>query len=49
MVILGDSMGFLESIEWLEGLGAKDEGSCKIWGFFGDLSGILQHLEWYRT
>jgi hypothetical protein len=28
MVILGDSGEFLESLEWLEGVGTKDRGSC---------------------
>jgi hypothetical protein len=32
-VFLGGSRVFLEFMEWLEGLGAKDRGSCKIWGF----------------
>jgi hypothetical protein len=49
MVILGDSREFLESLEWLDVLGAKDQGSCKIWGFFRDFSGFLECLEWVRT
>jgi hypothetical protein len=46
MVISRDSGEFLESLEWLEGLGAKDQGSCKVWGFFRDFNGFL---EWVRT
>jgi hypothetical protein len=33
MVILGGSGVIREFFEWLEGLGAKDRLSCKIWGF----------------
>jgi hypothetical protein len=36
MVFLGGSGAILEFLEWLEGLGAKDRGSCKFWGFFRD-------------
>jgi hypothetical protein len=33
MVFLGSSGAILEFLEWLEGLGTKDRGSCEIWGF----------------
>jgi hypothetical protein len=26
----------------------KNRGSCEGWGFFGDFSGILKCLEWFR-
>jgi hypothetical protein len=29
-------MVILEFLKWLEGIGTKDMGSCKIWGFFRD-------------
>jgi hypothetical protein len=35
MVISRDSGEFLESLEWLEGLGKKYRGSCKVWEFSG--------------
>jgi hypothetical protein len=35
---------FLEGLEWLEGLGEKDRGLCKIWEVFRDFSGILEGL-----
>jgi hypothetical protein len=34
-VFSGDYGVILEFLEWLEGLTAKDRGSCKIWGFSG--------------
>jgi hypothetical protein len=34
-VFSGGSGVNLEFLEWLEGLGAKDRGSCKVWGFHG--------------
>jgi hypothetical protein len=37
MVFLGYSRVILEFLEWLEGLGTKDRGSCEFWGFFGVL------------
>jgi hypothetical protein len=49
MAILGDSREFLESLELLECVGAKDRGSCEVWGFFGDFSGFLECLEWVRS
>jgi hypothetical protein len=48
-VFLGGSRAILEFLEWLEGLGAKDRGSCKIWKFLGDFCGFLECLEWFRT
>jgi hypothetical protein len=33
MVSSGGSGVILDFFEWLEGLGAKYRGSCKIWGF----------------
>jgi hypothetical protein len=36
MAFLGDSEGIRGILEWLEGFGAKDRGSCEVWGFFGD-------------
>jgi hypothetical protein len=35
-VFSGGSRVIREFLEWLVGLGAKDRGSCKFWGFFGD-------------
>jgi hypothetical protein len=35
IVFLGGSGAFMEFLVWLEDLGAKDRGSCKIWGFSG--------------
>jgi hypothetical protein len=35
-VFSGSSGVILEILEWLEGFGAKDRGSCEIWEFFGD-------------
>jgi hypothetical protein len=46
MVISGDYGKWLESLEWLEGLGAKDRGSCKVWEFFRDFGGFFECLEW---
>jgi hypothetical protein len=49
MVFLGGSGAILEFLEWLEGLGAKDRGSCKFWGFSGiflcKIVGIYQILD----
>jgi hypothetical protein len=39
----------LEFLEWFEGLGAKDRGSCEVLGFFGDFGGFLDCLERFRT
>jgi hypothetical protein len=36
-VILGGFGAILEFLEWLEGLGAKDTGSCEIEDFLGIL------------
>jgi hypothetical protein len=36
MVFSGGSGVIQEFLEWLEGLGAKDRGSCEFWRFFGD-------------
>jgi hypothetical protein len=41
MVFLGGSGAILEFLEWLEGLGVKDRGSCEIWEFFRDFCGFL--------
>jgi hypothetical protein len=49
MVSSGGSGVILEFFEWLEGLGAKYRGSCKIWGFFRDFWEFLERLEWFRT
>jgi hypothetical protein len=46
---LGGSGAILEFLEWFEGLGAKERGSIKIWGFFRDFCRILEVLEWVRT
>jgi hypothetical protein len=35
-VFSGGSGVILDFLECLEGLDAKDRGSCKIWGFSGD-------------
>jgi hypothetical protein len=48
-VFLGDSGAILEFLEWLEGLGAKDKGSCKFLGIFRYFCGILEGLKWFRT
>ncbi len=48
-VFSGGSEEFLQFLEWLEGLGAKYRGSCKIWGFFGDFWEFLECLEWFRA
>jgi hypothetical protein len=44
-VFSGRSREILEFFELLEGLGTKDRGSYKIWGFFLDFCGILEGLE----
>ncbi|WP_428028756.1 hypothetical protein, partial [Arcobacter sp.] len=36
----------MEFLEWLEGLGAKDRGSCEVWDFFGIFGEFLRYLEW---
>jgi hypothetical protein len=36
IVFSGGSVAILEFLEWLEGVGAKDRGSSKFWGSFGD-------------
>jgi hypothetical protein len=36
MVFSGGSGVIQEFLEWLEGLGTKDRGSCEFWRFFGD-------------
>jgi hypothetical protein len=48
-VFSGGSGATLIFLEWLEGLGTKDRGSCKVWGFFSDFYGILEGLECFRT
>jgi hypothetical protein len=46
MVFLGGSGAILEFLEWLEGLGAKERGSCEICRFseifvkFGGFKGV---------
>jgi hypothetical protein len=35
-IFSGGSGAILKFLEWLEGLGAKYSGTCKIWGFFWD-------------
>jgi hypothetical protein len=49
MVFLGGSEIILEFLEWLEGLGAKEKGSCEFWGFFRDFHGIFEGLKCFRT
>jgi hypothetical protein len=49
MVFSGGSRVILEFLEWLEGLGANDRGSCEVWGFFRDFGGFLECLEPFRT
>jgi hypothetical protein len=44
-VFSGGYGAILEFLKWLDGLGAKDRGSCEIW----DFCGILEDLEWFRT
>jgi hypothetical protein len=44
MVFLVGSRVILEFLDWLEGLGTKDGGSCEFWGFFGDFCEILEGL-----
>jgi hypothetical protein len=46
MVFLGDSKGICGILEWLEGFGIKDRGSCGVWKIFRDFCGFL---EWFRT
>jgi hypothetical protein len=41
MVILEDSGGIYGILEWLEDFGAKEPGSCEIWGFFEDFFEIF--------
>jgi hypothetical protein len=48
-VFLGGPWVILEFLKWLEGLGAKDRGSCEVWGFFRDFGGFLKCLERFRT
>jgi hypothetical protein len=36
MVFLGGSGAILEFLEWLEGFGVKDKGSCRVWKNFED-------------
>jgi hypothetical protein len=36
IVFSGGSVAILEFLEWLEGVGAKDKGSSKFCGSFGD-------------
>jgi hypothetical protein len=43
-VFLGGSGEILEFLEWLEGLGAKYKGSCKIWEFFKDFLSVWSGL-----
>jgi hypothetical protein len=49
MVFSGGSGVILEFLEWLEGFGAKDKGSCGVWEIFRDFCGILEGLHWFRT
>jgi hypothetical protein len=49
MVFLEGSGVILEFLEWLEVLGSKYRGSCKIQGFFGDFWEFLECLEWFRA
>jgi hypothetical protein len=42
-------VAILEFFEWLEGLGAKDRSSYKVWWFFRGFCGIFEGLEWFRT
>jgi hypothetical protein len=48
-VFLGVSRAIMDFLEWLEGLGAKDRGSCEFCGFSGFFCGILEGLAWFRT
>jgi hypothetical protein len=43
-VFLGGSGAILEFLELLEGLGAKDRGSCRIWIFLGDFWSLWSGL-----
>jgi hypothetical protein len=49
MVFLGCSRVIIEFLKWLEGVGAKDRGSCRIWDIFRDFCRFLEGLEWFRT
>jgi hypothetical protein len=46
MVFLGVFWGNSRILEWLEGHGTKDRGSCKVWEFF---CGFFECLEWVWT
>jgi hypothetical protein len=48
-IFLGGSGVILEFLEWFEGLGAKDRGSCEGWGLLGDFGGFLECLEQFMT
>jgi hypothetical protein len=41
MVFSGGFGVILEFLKWLEGFGAKNRGSCKIWEFFRDFCGFF--------
>jgi hypothetical protein len=43
-----DSGVILEFLEWFEGLGAKNRGSCGVWELYRELCEILDGLEWFR-
>jgi hypothetical protein len=49
MVISRDYVEFLESLEWLQGRGGNDRGSCEVCECFRDFGGFLECLEWFRT
>jgi hypothetical protein len=36
-------------LEWLEGFGVKDRGSCGVWKIFRDFCVLFEGLEWFRT
>jgi hypothetical protein len=46
IVFLGCSGGICGILEWLEGFGVNDRGSCEGWKIFRDFCGFL---EWLRT
>jgi hypothetical protein len=43
-----DSGLILEFLEWFEGLGAKNRGSCGVWELYRELCEILDGLVWFR-
>jgi hypothetical protein len=49
-IALSEGSGaILEFLEWLDGLGTKYRGSCKIWKKIADFCGILDGLEGLKT